>query len=243
MLFDSHTDDAPGLPSYIYQAYQLTYKTFLILGAVQGVNIQGAIQASPNLDSNGNFFFMTSAFYWCCNLTFGYQGKFHDGSVTGVSTIPNISLGLAYQGTLAPQVSNDGSILIYSNFHYDMNLVARSGHLVMAGKNRDGSFTALPYSDDLLVNVNAIGPMVYNGIIAPGGLELYFTAVLEPNITAPQIYVTKRNALTEPFGVPQLIVAAGDAVENGNLSRDGKHLYYHRVLGRSDAQIYVLTRP
>jgi hypothetical protein len=227
MLFDSHTDD-PTIPSKIFQAYRLDYKTFLILGEVQGVNIPGASQGSPNIDAFGNFYFQTNAFY-TQNLMTSYRGTFNGGVVTNVTPVFGISRLQPYWVTMEAEISGDGNTLIFGDFHFDPNLPLSSSQLVFAVRNSDGSFTRVPNSDQVLANVNALGATVYNGILSWDGLELYFT-MLNPEPAGPQIYVAKRNAPTEPFGVPQLIFAAGNMVESGSLSPDGKHLYYHRVL-------------
>jgi hypothetical protein len=243
MLFDSHSSD-PTIPSNIFQAFEWDYKTFISLGAVQGLD--GGIKANPNVDAHGNFYWWTEAYYYQ-SLNTSYQGKFANGVVTGTASVLGISRQQNLWVAMSPDSSGDGTILLYGDFHTDstgVNAKPISSALAVAMRNADGSFTKHPFSDQLLASINNTLPIVYNGRMSTDGLELYFTGV--SNLAAgPQIYVAKRLAVTVPFDAPTPIDAAGPMTENGALSRDGKHLYYHRLLGPADAnsQIYVLTRP
>jgi hypothetical protein len=240
MLFDSHSDDL-SIPSDIYQAYQLDYKTFLNLGVVQGLDY--GIKGNPNVDAAGNFYWWTDAFYRQILAT-ALQGKIVNGVVSGVAPVMGVSHGWVYWLTMSPEISADGATLLYGDFNFDSSGVPLRSGLTIATRNPDGTFTKAPGSDATLLAVNSAVPIVYNGRMSSDGLELYFTGVMYVPY-GPQMYVAKRASLTAPFDAPQLIAAAGQKAENGSLSRDGKHLYYHKLLGQLNAQsqIYVMSRP
>ena len=244
MLFDSHSNDLT-IPSEIFQAYQWDYKTFLNLGMVQGLD--PGIKSNPNIDADGNFYWWTEYFYPFQNLMTSYRGKFEDGMVTELSPVFGISRQQYLWLTQSPEISGDGSILLFGDFRVDtigVDAKPISSALTLAMKNSNGSFTQSPFSSRILASINNACPIVYNGRMSNDGLELYFTGVV--NLAAgSQIYVAKRASTAVPFDTPAVISIAGQRVENGSLSRDGKHLYYHQMLGtmNADSQIYVLTRP
>jgi hypothetical protein len=240
MLFDSHTDDAT-IPSNIFQAYRFDYRTFLNLGMVQGLDY--GIKGNPNIDATGNFVWWTNAFYPQILAT-AIQGKFVNGVVSAVAPVMGISRGWVYWVTMSPEISADGNTLLYGDFNTDSEGVPLRSVLTIATKNGDGSFSKTPGSDGMLAAVNAAVPIVYNGRMSSDGLELYFTGVVYVP-SGPQVYVAKRASVTAPFDAPQLIAVAGQKAENGSLSRDGKHLYHHKMLGplNAQSQIYVMSRP
>jgi len=261
LFFDSHND--AGKPVYLYWAKRIDYKTFVFMGEIQGVNCPGEMSVRGNYDMAHNFYCAWTKFHKPGHPSAVVHGLFKNGLVTNIAPVegfspPNSS---TTHVTLDPEITSDGSTLYFCEFEFRPNNLPLS-HIAVAAKKPDGTFTRLPNSDQLLKNVNALGPTIYGSMPSKGGRELYVTTA-HPMPRGMHIYLARRNSTSEPFGVPQLVAAAdvvpADEVpanippanralllhaglsETGSLSSDGAHFYYHRVLSPTSSQIYVLS--
>jgi hypothetical protein len=247
LFFDSHND--AGLPMYLYMATRIDYKTFKFIGRVPGVNFE-AIEGVE--DSAHNFYFVSPLLLGQGGQTTIGHGTFSNGSVTNVAFVnellpkpaPSGSRGITFDLFITP----DGNTLYFSDFMVKSGgaqFSVQGAQLAIATRNVDGTFTRLSNSADILKNVNALGSLVYNATPSADGLELVFNASSSFPIPS-HIYIATRMSPSAPFGNPQLVAAAdldhGQLSEPGSFSPDGKYLYFHRVLGPSTSQIYVLTR-
>lgn len=251
LFFDSHNDAAQ--PCYLYWAKRIDYKTFAFMGEIQGVNYPGTMQVRGNYDQAHNFYFASTKFHTPGHQSAVARGVFNNGVVTQIAPVEGISPRIFPPDvTLDPEITPDGTTLYFSEFNFRPNNLPKS-HIVVATKNRDGTFTRLLNSDELLKKVNALGPTIYGSMPSKDDRELYVTTA-HPAPLGMHIYVARRNSTLEPFGVPQLVAAAdmpaenkelaqhGGLSETGSLSLDGTHLYFHRVLSPTRSEIYVLTR-
>jgi hypothetical protein len=249
LFFDSHNDT--GELSYLYYAKRIDYKTFKFMGRIPGVDYPGIEGVE---DSAHNFYFVSPVFLAQSGLIIGH-GIFSQGSVTNMAPIRGLLPKAATSGSRALNfdiyITPDGNTLYFSDFMInasDAQLSVRSvqgAQLAMARRNADGSFTRLSSSADILGNVNALGSLVHNATTSADGLQLAFNA--SPSFPIPShIYIATRPSPSAPFGKPRLVAAAdlghGQLSEPGSFSPDGKYLYFHRVLGPTTSQLYVLTR-
>lgn len=233
---------------YLYMASRIDYKTFRFIGRVPGVNFEG-IEGVEDLAHN--FYFVSPLLLGQGGATTIGRGILSDGSVTNVAPIQGLSPKPATPGnrgiTFDIFITPDGRTLYFSDFTVrdDARLSVQGAELAIANRNTDGTFTRLPNSADILENVNALGSLVYNASPSADGLELVFNASSSFPIPS-HIYIARRTSPSAPFGNPQLVAAAdldhGQLSEPGSFSPGGRHLYFHRVLGPSTSQIYVLTR-
>ncbi|MGB8898016.1 MAG: hypothetical protein WCC90_01630 [Methylocella sp.] len=203
-------------------------------------------------DSAHNFYFVSPLLLGQGGQTTIGHGTFSNGSVTNVALVngllpkpaPSGSRGITFDLFITP----DGNTLYFSDFMVKSGgaqFSVQGAQLAIATRNVDGTFTRLSNSADILKNVNALGSLVYNATPSADGLELAFNASSSFPIPS-HIYIATRTSPSAPFGNPQLVAAAdldhGQLSEPGSFSPDGKYLYFHRVLGPSTSQIYVLTR-
>lgn len=250
LFFDSHTDGET--PIYIYIAKRIDYKTFSLVGRLPGLDME-ALEAF--VDSTGNFYFLSPLLMLQGGTTTIGHGNFSNGSVSKAAPLRGIQPKAVAPGdqsmTYDLAITPDGNTLYFSDFDLTpqsftkTQLMPRGSQLAIAKKNADGSFTRAANSDDILKNVNGIGSLVYNATVSPDGLELVFNAA--PSFGPhPHLYIATRSSTSAPFGQPQLIAAAdipsSEFSEPGSFSSDGKHLYFHVVLGREKSQLYVLTK-
>jgi hypothetical protein len=251
LFFDSHTD-SPAIPDNEYYATRFDYKTFTFRGAIRNINPPtGSTEQTlnGNMDLSGRLYFTTSVFTPGRPLI--VSGPFANGGVAQGTPLKGISPSQAGGFIMQVTVRPDGNTMYYA----DCGPMGNSGNpnipsfsrVAVASKNADGSFTKLSNSDVLLANVNAAGNLLYNATSSANGLELVFTKadLSLPAYNDYTVYLASRNSTSEPFSAPIEITAAGHNSENGSLSPDGKHLYYHAFAGSdgSTPRIYVLTRP
>ncbi|MDO8408273.1 MAG: hypothetical protein Q7S95_03500 [bacterium] len=239
ILWEDRTD-IPGSKSYVYYAKKIDYKTFSLVGKVQG--LQSVPAAAPTTDNAGNIYFLTDL-YASQNMTIGH-GTFADGVVTNMAPTLGLSQGGNVNGPysiMSAAPSRDGKLLVFSD-------TGGTSILAIAERNADGTFTRLTNSAYLLDKVNndsRFKSVLYSGSLSSDGLELFFVATkpLTQSRMNNSIYVARRTSITEPFAVAQGINTGGNGLSEGpSLSLDGKHLYFHKVISTSHTDLYVLSR-
>ncbi|MGE3684657.1 MAG: hypothetical protein AB7G93_23315 [Bdellovibrionales bacterium] len=245
LFFDSHTDDS-SIPVRLYYATRIDYKTFVFQGEVLGANpAPGSTDISLNgaIDLSNQFYFTTSMITHTSPSI--VSAKFQNGSIANgvrLTLSPSQPGGFIMQVSISP----DGQTLYYSDCGpMNGNGTPSSSRIAVAAKNADGSFTKVSNSEQLLAKVNAVGSVLYNAWTTANGLELFFTVADLGQAYFYTIYSASRNSASDSFSAPVEIKAPGNNSESGNLSPDGKHLYYHEFTGRhgTDPKIYVVTRP
>lgn len=77
------------------------------------------------------------------------------------------------------------------------------------------------------INSNALE---YAACISVDQLELYFTRLIVPftATSTPEIFVSKRQNVNEPFSTPSKIQSITGFVEAATIAPDQKTLYYHK---------------
>jgi hypothetical protein len=253
LLFDNAGSN--NVPIYLFYAEKIDYKTFSFVGKIQGMD--GAA-AAPAIDTAGNIYFLTDRY--ASQGTSIARGTFTDGVVTNLAPVVGISKNQSGWFNMGAIPSRDGQYLVFSDngprTPTSAGLPPGVSHVVIAAKNADGTFTRLANSDELLQNVNTargITDFGYVAVLSNDGLEMFFTApfsapgaVGDPNIS---IYVARRTSTAEPFGVAQPLntgLGSNGLAEGAGISLDGKHFYYHQVVGSGSSSVrtalYVLSR-
>jgi hypothetical protein len=252
LFFDSHSDD-PKIPVNLYWAKKIDYKTFAFQGEVKGVNHQGKQALVATMDRDRNFYFTTT---FTAPIPATAQGVFTDGTVTQVSPSkglpspsgsPPWNPGQIVNFSMVGEITQDGGTMYVSDFQIkagsDGRAVPRGSTIILYTKNSDGTFIKASNSGSILKNINALNKILYGAVASQDGLTLFFTGSDVPGSGDHiRIYVAKRSATSEPFGVPEEITTPWRAVEAPYLSSDGRYLYFHRIISGSDAKIYVMTR-
>ena len=112
LFFDSHND--AGIPSRLYYAKRIDYKTFQYMGKVQGTDHYGKQQLEGVEDSAHNFYFISGD----SSGSHIRRGMFVNGSVTNAEAIKGISSLPAAAGAIAANfdlfVTPDGNTLYFA---------------------------------------------------------------------------------------------------------------------------------
>ena len=183
------------------------------------------------MDSRGDFFFVSHACSYRRTLSTIYEGKFSNGSVTGVALVPGISKSAPGWVNFDADISTNGSQLYFDDGDY-----GRSGHLLsakltIAAETRTG-FVRLPTADKILGSVNDAGALIYAPDISRDGLRLYYTrAPLPFGSGPPSIFVATRSTVSRAFGRPSRLARLHGFVEAPALAPDGRGLYFHQLVG------------
>ena len=252
LIFDDRND--PTEDTKIYYAKKVTDATFTFMGEVKGVNTS-SFEGLVSMDDANNFYFARSYsqnFQTMPGTTTIYRGVFNNGTVTDVVPVEGLSHKQTGLLNMDPNISYDGNTLYFTDIDFRNGL-----HVVVkvAVRNPDGTFTKLADSDPRMLEFKNEFKNVYNGnvinkpLIGPvmlsrDGLEGFFNAA-DLSVEWNRIYTVKRNSVSDPFGVPQLIGAADGFVEGAFISGDGNHLYYHKLLAippKGAFKIYMVTR-
>jgi hypothetical protein len=250
-------DDAGSInvPISLFYAEKIDYKTFSFVGEIQGIGATEAVSAAaPAIDTAGNLYFLTPR-YASQGISIA-QGTFTDGVVTNLAPVVGISKQQSGWFNMGAIPSRDGQYLVFTDngprTPTSATLPAGVSIVVIAAKNADGTFTRLANSDELMKNVNTARGVLDFGYVAAlsnDDLEIFFTA---PGFADPNdsIYVARRTSIAEPFGVAEpLNTGPGGPdglAEGAGISLDGKHFYYHQVVGSGSSStrtaLYVLSR-
>jgi hypothetical protein len=179
------------------------------------------------LENSGNLYFVSTRNY-ANTLSTLYQCNFSNGTATNVQLINGISKLKAGWVNFDVEASADGQSLYFVDAQFDQTGNPSTADINIAVKN--GSvFQRLANSNELLKNINT-DALEYAACISANQLELYFTRIAMP-ITAnstPEIFVSTRQNINEPFYSPSKIKSITGFAEASTIAPDQKTLYYHK---------------
>ena len=160
-----------------------------------------------------------------------YEGKFSNGSVTGVALVSGISKAAPGWVNFDADISANGSQLYFDDGDYGRSGQLLSARLAIAAETRTG-FERLPTADKILESVNDTSALIYAPDISRDGLRLYYTrGPLPLGSGPPSIFVATRSNVSRVFGQPSRLSQLHGFVEAPALSPDGRGLYFHRLVG------------
>jgi hypothetical protein len=210
----------------LHWATKMNDTTFQYNGEIAGVNTTD-LEGVPTLDNAGNLYFVSTRNY-ATTLSTLYQSNFLNGTVTNVQLINGVSKLQAGWLNFDVEVSADGQTLYFVDALFDQTLNPTTADLVIAKKSNSG-FQRLSNSDAIMKNINT-DALEYAACISVDQLELYFTRLVVPftATSSPEIFVSTRQNVNEPFGTPSKIQSITGFVEGPTIAPDQKTLYYHK---------------
>jgi hypothetical protein len=180
------------------------------------------------MDNAGNLYFVSTRNY-ATTLSTLYQCIFLNGTATNVQLVTGVSkLELGWLN-FDVEVSADGQSLYFVDSKFDQTGNPTTADLVIATKSNTG-FQRLPNSAAIMNNINTDDALEYAACISVDQLELYFTKLLLPITpnSSPEILVSTRQHINEPFGPPSKITSITGFVEAATIAPDQKTLYFHK---------------
>lgn len=226
LLFNNRND--PRTNTNLHWAERIDDLTFNYKGEMNGANTP-VLEGVPSLDRDGNLYFISLRSY-PETLSTLYSGRFNDGVVTDVRLVTGVSRRKPGIVMFDAEVSADGSTLFVVNGEFTGGPIPKTADIEIAVRNASG-FLRLPNSDELMKSVNTKA-LEYAPALSSDMLELFFTRAGDlRGADQPVIFRATRRSATEPFGVPERVMAITGFVEAPALSGNGRSLYYHKLEG------------
>ena len=208
-------------------------RTYDYKGKVKNT-ITSKVDGTPSFDGDGTLYFITMGEF-PRDIRSLHRARFENGEAKDITELegdiyresPNLPVNMWI--SLDPDVSDDGTLLVYSEGRFSPMRPFPYPFKVRGAELRDGRWVRM--DERILANVNTAS-LEYAPAISADGLELFFTRISKvdgrPKFVG--IYVAKRRSRSEPFGSPERIMAITGDVEAPVLSGNEQHLYYHRMV-------------
>jgi len=238
ILFFNNLNAAPENTN-IHWAKKVSDSVFDYQGEVNGINT-AALEGVPTMDQSGDFYFVSTRSY-STTLSSLYYAKFSGGNSTDVQLVKGVSKLQSGWINFDVEVSQDGSTLYFVDGVIGQSGIPTVADLAIA-QGSDSLFTRMSNSSEILKNINT-GDLEFAACISTNQLELYFTRIILPITasSAPQIFVSTRENINQPFKNPQKLESLGTFVEAATIAPDQRTLYYHRKEGDKFA-LYMIRR-
>lgn len=213
----------------LHWATKISNTTFQYNGEISGVNTAD-LEGVPTMDSSGNLYFVSTRNYETTLSTL-YKANFSNGTATNVQLINGVSRLQPGWVNFDVEVSEDGQTLYFVDAQFGLTGNPKTADIVIATKNGTG-FQRLSNSSEIMQNVNT-DALEYAACISANQLELYFTRVAVPLTAAsfPELFISTRPNVNEPFGVPYRIQIIKGFVEAMTIAPDLRTFYFHKKEG------------
>jgi hypothetical protein len=224
----------------LHWATKINDTTFQYKGEIAGVNTTD-LEGVPTLDNAGNLYFVSTRNY-ASTLSTLYQCNFFNGRATNIQLVNGVSKLQAGWLNFDVEVSVDGQTLYFVDALFDQTLNPTTADLVIAKKSNSG-FQRLPNSSAIMKNINT-DALEYAACISVDELELFFTRLVVPftATSSPEIFVSIRQNVNEPFGTASKIQSITGFVEGPTIAPDQKTLYYHKKENNKYV-LYLVRKP
>lgn len=224
-LFFNNLNAAPENTN-LHRASRISDNHFRYEGELTGANSPD-LDGVPLVDKTGQFYFISTRSY-STTLSTVYQGRYSAGQVSGVELVNGISLLQPGLLIFDAAISPGGDTLYLADGRFDNSGIPVEADLSAAVKTA-GGFQRLPGSVALFDSINT-PDLEYAPCIAANQLELYFTRLSLPVSPQrePQVMLSVRKSVLEPFGRPAAISSITGFAEAPALSPDQKTIYYHK---------------
>jgi hypothetical protein len=216
--------NAPGANTDLHYAERVDDLTFTYRGRIGGVNTP-VLDAVASLDSNGNFYYVSTQFYFQTLSTL-YRGRFVDGQVSEVALLPGLSELVPGHLNFDAEISADGDTLYFVDGVFNGGSFPAAADLAIATRGAQGLARAAN-SSTLLAAVNT-DDLEYAPASSRNGLELFFSRYADGEFRIWRSARWRNDAAFEP---PQIVAAIRGFVEAPSLSVDERSLYYHVRVG------------
>lgn len=236
-LFFNNVND--GVDTKLFYATKVNDSTFTLVGELTGTGQTADfhLDAVPDLDSNGNFYW-TSTRDYPAELDNLFYGVFNSGNVSDIERVRgDFNMNIPGWLIMDHGISMDGQFLYFNNARFDdQNCVGPcETRLGVAQKVNATTFNTLQNSTTILQNINDDDYVYYAPCISSDNLELYYTRYLKGPIVAStrlEICVAVRNHAEDSFSLPQVLFSEtiSDLIEAPTLTVDKQIIYYHRKI-------------
>jgi len=228
-----------GVDTKLFYATKINDSTFTSVVELTGTaqTVEFHLDAVPDIDSNGNFYW-TSTRDYPAELDNLFYGIFNSGNVSDIERVRgDFNMNIPGWLIMDHGISLDGQFLYFSNARFDdQNCIGPcETQLGIAQKVNATTFNTLPNSTTILQNINDDDYVYYAPCISSDNLELYYTRYLKGPITAStvlEICVAVRKNVVDSFSIPKVLFSetTSDLIEAPTLTTDKNIIYYHKKI-------------
>ena len=216
---------------------KLFYATKVNELAGTGQSAEFHLDAVPDMDSNGNFYWISTRDY-PAELDNLFYGVFNAGNITDIERVRgDFNMNIPGWLIMDHGISLDGQFLYFNNAKFDdQNCTGPcETRLGIAQKVDTTTFNTLPNSSTILQNINDDDYVYYAPCISSDNLELYYTRYLKGPITAStvlEICVAVREDAVGTFSIPEVLFSEtiSSLIEAPTLTTDKNIIYYHKKI-------------
>lgn len=214
----------PSVNTNLHIATKINDSVFQYNGELKGVNTE-YLEGVPTMDENYKIYYVSTRSY---DQTFStiYNGDFNNDSISKNELVEGLSKNKAGWVNFDVEVSKDGKYLYFVDGRFDEKGGPYESSIVLAIKKSE----VFERTDEkILENINT-SDLEYAACISSNMLELYFTRLDLPisESSEPQIYLSTRKSISDPFKKPYKITQITGFVEGPTISPDDKTIYYHK---------------
>jgi len=241
LFFNNLNTGTAANPTNLFWATRIGDVTFQFQGEIAGgVNSSGPLDAVPSMDSDGNFYFVTTRSY----SNFGtpgylstiYSGPFSDGSVAPVNPVSGVAAPRVGLVNFDEEISADGNTLYFTQGDFSAGSGPPASTVMMVATRQGSKFVVDPKSAWLMRAIND-RHLNYAADISADQLEFFWTRT---NLKVGfAIYMATRKSTAKPFGEARKIHAITGYAEAPSISPDGLSLYYHL---KNSNGVFVINR-
>jgi len=244
LCFNNKND---GINTKLFYATRVNDSTFTYVGELAGANqtTPPHLDAVPDLDGNGNFYW-TSTRNYPAELNNLFHGTFNSGNINNIERVQgDFNKNTPGWLTMDHGISLDGQFLYYNIARLDdTNCVGPcETHIGVAQKVNAVTFNILPNSETILENINDSNYIYYAPCISSDNLEFYYTRYLKGEISSSSVFeicVAVRSTTEDSFSIPKVLFSEtiANLIEATTLTTDKSIIYYHKKT--ADSHIIVM---
>ncbi len=224
----------------IFYAERIDDYNFKFKGEIKPIN-SNEVEGVPTLDSQGNFFFVSTVNYKPRNLVTMYKGKFKEGKVENVTPMSELSLNKSGWLNMDSEISEDGNTLYSTHSYFKRGQNFPSKSYFFYAKKQNNVFVPQANSSDIFKNINK-DQIVYGAGISKNELELFYTRLLIDQKRFESLRATRPNKMAV-FGKPKVIREITGFSEAPALNHREDMIYYHKRSEQDGKfRIHVLHR-
>lgn len=225
LLFNNR--NAPSDLTDLHIAQRVNDSTFAYVGLVAPLN-SSTLDAVAAGASDGTLYFVSLRDY---DGTFStiFRSTLSGATAAMPTLVSSVTTGGGGLLDFDVDVSADGATLTVARGQFTGGSLPVSADLVLY-QGASGAFTLSPASAVTYAAVNS-SALEYAPAVSADGLLLSLTRLETAPGSEPTLWISRRAAVTDPWGAPLRIRGPTGVVEAGTWSPDARTLYYHTLVG------------
>lgn len=230
----------------LFYAEKIDNLNFKYIWGLKWANTK-SVDGNPSMDSDNNFYFISTRDLASWDLSTIYKGIFKDWELKDIERIKsNINTWKPFWVNMWVEISADWEYMYSSNAKFFLGATIPSKWNLKYAVNNWGRFVVAKDEKEIFKNLNNDHSIQYAGETSEDQLEIFYSQVTLWKKPIFKLYYSKRESVSEAFWKPKLIKEAFwwdeyAFVEAPCLSSDKERLYYHKLKDWR-FRLFLLTR-